>query len=156
MTKLTIRNAQFSEDTPAIRELIREYVASIDKNACREEVEGGLRALPAPYDAAGNGFLLAEYGESVAGGVAFAQLDENVAEMARLFVRPAYRRGGIARALVSRVMAAAAAAGHRRMVLHTLPEWRAARALYGELEFEPIPAYAGVAVAEAVCYARDL
>ena len=156
MAQLTIRSARFSTDTAAIRELIREYINTIDENACRDEVESGLRALPAPYDAIGNGYVLAEYGESVAGGVAFAHLDESVAEMARLFVRPAYRRDGIARALVTRVMAAAAAAGHRRMVLHTLPEWRAARALYGALGFEPIATYAGVAVAEAVCYARDL
>jgi hypothetical protein len=29
-------------------------------------------------------------------------------------------------------------------------------ALYADLEFEPIAAYAGVAVAEAMCYGRDL
>ena len=108
-----------------------------------------------PYDTVGNGFLLAEYGESVAGGVAFARLNDGVAEMARLFVRPDYRRGGIARDLVSRSLAEAAAAGHRRMVLHTLPQWHAARALYGTMAFEPIPAYDGVQVAEAACYARD-
>ena len=156
MPKLTIRSARFSTDTPAVRELIREYIATIDENACRDEVEAGLRAMPAPYDAPGNGFFLAEYGESIAGGVGFARLDDNAVEMARLFVRPDYRRAGIARALISRALAEAAAAGHRRMMLHTLPEWRAARALYGELEFETIAPYAGVAVAEAVCYARDL
>ena len=131
MTRLTIRSARFLADTPAIREQIREYIATIDENACRNEVESGLAALPAPYDTAGNGFLLAEYGESVAGGVAFA------------------------RDLVSRALAEAAAAGHRRMVLHTLPQWHAARALYGTMAFEPIQAYEGVQVAEAVCYARD-
>ena len=156
MSQFTIRNARFSRDTPAVTELIREYIAGIAENACRGEVESGLRALPAPYDTIGNGYVLAERGESVAGGVAFAHLDGGTAEMARLFVRPAYRRDGIARALVARVMEEAAAAGYRRMVLHTLPEWRAARALYGALGFEPIPAYAGVAVAQAVCYARDL
>ena len=155
MPRLTIRSARFSAETPAIREQIREYIATIDENACRDEVESGLAALPAPYDTAGNGFLLAEYGESVAGGVAFARLDDGVAEMARLFVRPDYRRGGITRDLVSRALAEAAAAGHRRMVLHTLPQWHAARALYCTMAFEPIPAYDGVQVAEAVCYARD-
>ena len=104
----------------------------------------------------GNGFLLAEYGESVAGCVAFARLNGIAAEMARLFVRPAHRRSGVARALIVGVLTEAEAAGHRRMVLHTLPEWQAACALYSELEFQPIPAYTGVTVAEAVYYARDL
>ena len=156
MPQFTIRNAQFSGDTAAIRELVGEYIASIDLNACRDEVESGLRALPAPYDSPRNGYVLAECGESIAGGAAFAELDGEDAEMARLYVRPEFRRDGIARALVSRVMAEAAAAGYRRMLLHTLPDWRAARALYAALGFEAIPAYAGVAVAEAVCYARDL
>ncbi|MDA0229564.1 MAG: GNAT family N-acetyltransferase [Proteobacteria bacterium] len=156
MPALTIRCARFSPDTSAIRDLIREYIATIDENACRDEVEAGLRVLPASYDFPGNNFFLAEYGESIAGGVGFARLDDTVAEMSRLFVRPDYRGRGIARALISRALAEAAAAGHQRMVLHTLPGWRAARALYGELEFELISPYAGVTVAEAVCYARDL
>ncbi len=156
MSELTIRNAQFPGDTPAIRELIGEYIASIDLNACREEVEAGLSTLPDPYDGPGNGYLLAVNGDSLAGGAAYARIDGDLAEMARLYVRPEYRRGGIARTLVTRVMEEAAAAGYRRMVLHTLPDWHAARSLYGALDFAPIAAYPGVAVAEAVCYARDL
>jgi|GEM_PF-912632 putative acetyltransferase len=156
MTQLTIRCARFSADTPAIRDLVREYIATINENACRDEVKSGLRALPAPYDAPGIGYVLALQDEFVAGGAAFARLDESAAELTRLYVRPTYHGAGIARALVSRVLAEAAAAGHRRMVLHTLPNWRAARALYDKLGFKPIPAYAGVAVAEALCYARNI
>jgi GNAT superfamily N-acetyltransferase len=76
--------------------------------------------------------------------------------MARLFVRPAHRRQILARALVLRAMQEAEALGHRRMPLHTLPEWRPAQALYTSLEFERVEAYADVAVAEAICYGRDL
>ncbi len=156
MPEITIRNAQFPSDTPAIRALIGEYIASIDLIACRDEVEAGLREMPKPYYAAGIGYFLAENGGTLAGGAAFARIDETAAEMARLFVRPEYRRAGVARALATHVMRAAAAAGYRRMVLLSLPEWRAARTLYGALEFAPIPHYEGVAVAEALCFARDL
>ena len=97
--------------------------------------------------------FLAESGESIAGGVAFSRLGTGEAEMARLFVRPEYRRHGIARSLVERAMKEARALGYERMVLHTLPEWRAAQALYSEY---PIAAYSGVAVDEAICYAREL
>ena len=156
MTRSTIRCTRFSADTPTIRDLVREYMASIDENACRDEVEIGLCALPAPYEASGNGYVLILQSEIVVGGSAFAGLDASAAEMSRLYVRPAFRGAGIVRALVSLVMMEAASSGHRRMVLHTLPDWRPARALYDELGFEPIPAYAGVGVAEALCHARDI
>jgi hypothetical protein len=39
--------------------------------------------------------------------------------------------------LVERAMKEARALGYERMVLHTLPEWRAAQALYSELAFIP-------------------
>ena len=154
--QLTIRNAQFSGDVAVITALIREYIATIERNACREEVESGLAGLQAPYDGPGNAYFLAQSGELIAGGVAFLRLETGEAEMARLFVRPEIRRHGVGRALVQRAVKEAAALGYRRVVLHTLPEWYDARALYGDLDFEPIATYAGVAAPEAACYARDL
>jgi putative acetyltransferase len=156
MPEITIRTARFPADIEAIRALIGEYISGIDLNACRDEVAAGLRGLPAPYDAAGNGYLMAEIDGSPAGGCAFARLDADTAELARLFVRPEYRRSGIARALMTRAIEEAAARGYRRLVLHTLPEWRAARALYEDMAFEQIAAYPGVAVTQALCFAREL
>ena len=156
MTQLTIRPAQFSGDIAEISALIREYIETIDRSACKEEVEAALEGLTAPYDQPDSGYFLALSGESIAGGVAFSRLDTGEAEMARLFVRPEYRRHGIARSLVERAMAEAEALGYGRMVLHTLPEWRAAQALYGELKFTPIDAYSGVSVAASLCFDRDL
>ena len=51
-------------------------------------------------------------------------------------------------------MRIAVAAGQRRKVSHTMPDWCLVRALYDELGFKPIPVYAGVAMAEALCYVR--
>ena len=142
MHKLTIRHARFSGDLAAIAALIQEYIETIDRSACKEEVEAALDGLPAPYDREDSGYFLAESGESIAGGVAFSRLGTGEAEMARLFVRPEYRRHGIARSLVERAMKEARALGYERMVLHTLPEWRAAQALYSELAFTPSPTIA--------------
>ncbi len=156
MNHLTIRHAQFSGDTADIAALIQEYIETIDRSACKEEVEAALEGLPAPYDRPDSGYFLAMSGESIAGGVAFSRLETGEAEMARLFVRPRFRRLGIARSLVERAMHEAGALGYDRMVLHTLPEWHAAQALYGELKFTPIAAYSGVTVNAAICFGRDL
>lgn len=64
MQQLTIRSAQFSGDVAGITALIREYIQTIDRNACREEVESGLAGLLAPYDGPGNGYFLAKSGGS--------------------------------------------------------------------------------------------
>ena len=139
MHQLTIRHARFSGDLAAILALIQEYIETIDRSACKEEVESALDGLPAPYDREDSRYFLAESGESIADGVAFLHLDTGEAEMTRLFVRPEYRRHGIARSLVERAMKEARALGYERMVLHTLPEWRAAQALYSELILPPSP-----------------
>ena len=156
MNQLTIRHARFSDDSADIAALIQEYIETIDRSACKEEVEAALEGLPAPYDRPDSGYFLAMSGESIAGGVAFSRLDTGEAEMARLFVRPNYRRLGIARSLVERAMQEASALGYERMLLHTLPEWHAAQALYGDLKFAPTAAYSGVTVDAAICFGRDL
>ena len=62
--------------------------------------------------------------------------------MSRYYVRLAFHGAEIIQARVSRIMTEAAAAGHFRRVVQTMPDWSPARALYCVLGFEPIPAYA--------------
>jgi len=62
--------------------------------------------------------------------------------MSRYYVRPAFHDAGIIQARVSCIMTEAAAVGYFRRIVHTMPDWSPARALYYILGFEPIPAYA--------------
>jgi ribosomal protein S18 acetylase RimI-like enzyme len=56
--------------------------------------------------------------------------------MRRLYVRPAHRRRGVARALSEAVIATARADGYRELMLHTMPEeMAAAQGLYRDLGF---------------------
>ncbi|NRA99600.1 MAG: GNAT family N-acetyltransferase, partial [Rhodobacteraceae bacterium] len=66
---------------------------------------------------------------------------EDVAEIKRLYVRPAGRGQGLGRALAERAMEAARTLGAKRMFLDSLKGMTAARGLYADLGFAEIAAY---------------
>src|SRR5262249_45476086 len=97
--------------------------------------------LPGPYTAPAGGFYLARLDGAPVGCVALARFDPTTAEVKRMFVHPNARRRGVGRALLARLQADARAAGYRRLRLGTIEEMTAARRLYAELGFVPIPDY---------------
>jgi GNAT superfamily N-acetyltransferase len=63
------------------------------------------------------------------------------AELKRMFVAPAARRGGLGRALLAELERTAAAAGHDRMILETGSRQPEAVALYRSAGYRDIPAF---------------
>ena len=83
--------------------------------------------------------------DEVAGCCALRPLDAvdypNACEMKRLYVRKAFRGFGLGRQLVEAMLDAARQAGYSAVLLDTLDEMEAARALYEDLGFVNIPPY---------------
>jgi ribosomal protein S18 acetylase RimI-like enzyme len=125
--------------------LVQTYVASVQQPACFPGLAEELADLSAAYPRPSGGFYLAWLNGAAVGCCAFrALLDAdhaNACEMKRLFVDPRARRLGLGHRLVEAVMDAARVAGYAVVLLDTLTEMEAARALYEDMGFVSIPPY---------------
>ncbi|HET6163136.1 MAG TPA: GNAT family N-acetyltransferase [Planctomycetota bacterium] len=161
---VAIAAAAGAADLAQARRLIGEYFATSaadpDFSRClaAQGAAAELAGLPGDYSPPRGRLLLARVGGEVAGCIALRPVpgDAAACEMKRLFVRPAFRGSGVARALVQALLREAAAAGYRQMVLDTLPTMAAAQALYRELGFEDLAASTSHPVAGARFMQRAL
>lgn len=140
----------------AARDLIREHLERNSHAHDAGSTAAKLAALPAPYVPPAGGIWLAWDGAEAAGCVALHALTPEIAEVKRMYVRPASRGRGIARELGERVIAEARELGYARLRLGTLTTMFAAQNLYSSLGFEPIPPYRSVEFGDTLFYELDL
>lgn len=133
------------EQIEATRDIFREYAAGLGVDLCFQSFDVELAGLPGDYASPRGALLLAMIDGEVAGCCALRPLDNvdypNAAEMKRLYVRKAFRGFGLGRHLAEAIMDAARQSGYDCILLDTLDDMEAARALYEELGFEDIPPY---------------
>lgn len=139
--QLVIRRATTPADLATVRELVREYAASLGFNLHFQQFEQEVADLQGTYGPPGGTLLLAMADGIPGGCVGVRPLEGEICEMKRLYVRPAARRAGLGRALAEAAINFGAGAGYRRMRLDTLPTMDRARALYESLGFRQIPPY---------------
>lgn len=129
----------------SVRQIFREYARGLGIDLCFQDFETELATLPGDYAQPRGALLLAKVGGQVAGCCALRPMDTadypNAAEMKRLYVRPAFRGLGLGRQLAEAVLDAARQGGYSCVLLDTLDDMEAARALYEDLGFEEIPPY---------------
>lgn len=130
------------DDFDEVRAAFREYANWLGVNlAFQGDFEQELAGLPGKYAPPLGRLLVARSGAAIAGTVALRSLGEGTCEMKRLFVRDAYRRQGLGRRLVDRVIDEGRAIGYQRMRLDTLASMTEAVTLYKAVGFKVIPAY---------------
>jgi GNAT superfamily N-acetyltransferase len=124
-----------------VRQLFREYQAAIGVDLCFQGFVAELAGLPGAYARPGGRLLLAWRGEALAGCGALRPLEPGVAELKRMWTRPAHRGQGVARAVAEALLEAARVEGYRMVRLDTLEWMKEARSLYGSLGFVERGAY---------------
>ena len=140
--KAELIQAALPEHIEQTRALFLEYADSLGFSLCFQSFDEELKNLPGAYSAPSGRLLLALYDQQAAGCVALRNLEANICEMKRLFVRPAYRGKGLGRILVERVIAEARAIGYERMRLDTIASsMKDAVELYRRMGFKEIAPY---------------
>jgi len=138
---LEVREATEPHLVEAARGLILGHAAGLGDGPGVARVRADAANLPGPYAPPEGTLLVATLAGNPAGCVAFKRLDEGTCEVKRMFVDPAFRRRGVARALMVRLLEDASTRGYRRVRLGTLHTMTAAQALYRDLGFVEIPRY---------------
>lgn len=140
MRGTSISAAATSEDIDHVRRLFRAYAEWLKVGVCFQGFERELATLPGNYAAPRGRLLLARVDDTVAGTVALRPLEDDMCEMKRLWVEPAFLGRGLGRSLAVAAIEGGRAAGYRTLRLETIPDrMPAAQHLYGSLGFEAIP-----------------
>lgn len=145
MPLIELASPRSAQELDAVRALFREYADGLGVDLCFQRFDEELAGLPGEYAPPRGALLVARVDGELAGCCALRPLDAadypNAAEMKRLFVRKAFRGFGLGRQLAEAVLDVARQAGYACVLLDTLDDMEAARALYEDLGFGEIPPY---------------
>ncbi|HRK39695.1 MAG TPA: GNAT family N-acetyltransferase [Burkholderiaceae bacterium] len=144
-SEVVVREVRCDEDWATAAHLVGEYARSLATRYCVPDLADELAQLPQRYGPPHGNLVLAFVNGKAAGCCALRPLPDtdhtNACEMKRLYVQPAARQLGLGHALVASITECARLAGYSCMLLDTLSEMEAARALYEEMGFVEIPPY---------------
>ena len=147
-----IAPAATPRDIADVRTLFGEYAGLVAEALCFQNFDAELAALPGEYAPPGGVLLIARDGDAPAGCVALRRLDAGTGEMKRMYVREAYRGGGLGRRLAGAVIEEARNRGYVRVLLDTLPKLAPAIALYRDLGFRETGPYLASPTPGALCF----
>ena len=137
---LQIRPAQ-AADVPHVRAMLREYVEWIGLDLAFQEIDAELTGLPGDYAPPRGALFVVTEGDRYLAMIALRPFDGPVAEMKRLYVRPAARGRGLARRLIETLCDEAKRLGYSELRLDTLPMMGDAQSLYEAYGFVDIAPY---------------
>jgi ribosomal protein S18 acetylase RimI-like enzyme len=146
-------------DIPALadaRALIRAHITAHSTVHDAASTAALIAALPAPYEPPAGGLWVARRNGAAVGCVALQALVPTVGEIKRMYVEPAHRGQGVARALAAHVVEEARVRHYDTLRLGTLRAMRPAQRLYESLGFREIAPYRPIEFGDTVFYELSL
>jgi GNAT superfamily N-acetyltransferase len=129
-------------DIAAVRELWSEYWRALGLSLDFQNFAEELGSLPGKYGPPAGRLLLVRIDGQPAATAGFRPLRQDACEAKRLYVRPAYRRRGVAAFLLARLIEEARRAGYRQLFGDTLGSMASALELYRRVGFAEVGPYA--------------
>ncbi len=128
-------------DIAAVQELWSEYWHSLGLPPDFQNFAQELSTLPGKYAPPPGRLLLVRIEGQPAGTAAFRSLQQDACEAKRLYVRPCYRRRGVAGSLIATLIEEARQCGYRSLYGDTLTTMASALDLYRSLGFVEVGPY---------------
>jgi GNAT superfamily N-acetyltransferase len=144
-----IRNADMARDLEVVRALWLEYLSWGNEELearfgfrfpIEKALEDDLTSI-AKFQPPGGRLLLAVEGEQAVGIACLRRMSPGIAEIKRMFVRPAQRGAGLGGALLDHLITEAKASGYQRIRLDSARFMETAHALYRSRGFADIDSY---------------
>ncbi len=118
--------------------IIKEYAASLSFSLDFQDLDSELAHLDTHYGGSMGFILLAKKGEEYAGVTCLRNLGHFIAEIKRMYVRPAYRGHGYGRKMLNKAIEESKKLGYRFLRLDTVPDMKHANELYTSTGFYEI------------------
>jgi putative acetyltransferase len=133
--------AETNPDFEQGKELFREYAKSLGVDLSFQDFEKELATIDQQYRKPGGGLILSFKDERPVGCVGIRKLDDDTAELKRMYVKVEYRGYNIGIELLKRSVKLASELGYKRIRLDTLKNMTRAQSLYQSFGFYEIPSY---------------
>ena len=155
---INIRLAESPGDYQSFTSLAHEYILSLGFEVDFHDIALEMAEAQRRYGEAGGGaaLLVVDKTGAAIGIAAIRDLSEKVCELKRMYVKPAYRAGGIGKRLCEESIRVARRLGYQSMRLDTLGRLTAANRLYQSQGFRRIAPYTANPMPDALFYEIDV
>lgn len=138
---ITYQIATTSQDFETGKKLFEEYAASLNVDLSFQNFSKELETISEQYNGPAGALLLARDGETFVGCSGVRRLDEQTAELKRMYVKTEYRGYQVGLNLLERSIELAKKLGYKKIRLDTLENMTKAQQLYRSFGFYEIPSY---------------
>ena len=137
----TFKLATTKEEFKIARNLFEEYATSLEIDLEFQGFTIELKTLSAIYSPPNGALILAMIGDEVAGCSAVRRLEDQIAELKRMYIKPAHRGKGIGKSILDYSIMQARALKYQYIRLDTLPSMTYAIHIYKSRGFYDIEPY---------------
>jgi ribosomal protein S18 acetylase RimI-like enzyme len=138
---ITFQIANTSQEFESGKKLFEEYALSLNVDLSFQNFSKELETIQNQYGKPEGALLLACDGEVFVGCSGVRKLDQETAELKRMYVKNEYRGYHIGTSLLQRSIELAKEAGYKKIRLDTLDYMTKAQQLYRSFGFYEIPSY---------------